>query len=222
MVAAPEQVPGARAAELPGPAAEPVTRARVPVVARSSPCESAAPTTAPGRLPANPYQKVTRRQARRARPAALEARVALEAGVALEARVAPEAAAAAPALVRRPQPEGQAVQAPAVQTVGAQWPLPAQVARGAVARPPVAPAPESVGCSLPEARSRGLLSARCPNGPSRTATRPASPVPSADLPARRPAREARAWPMVIDPRRASPARWAGRQARRRSWSARVA
>src|SRR5713226_7775476 len=120
---------GAGGADLPGAAAEQVARARAG--ARSSPCESAAPTRAQAPLPANPYRRVTRR---RARPAA-------------------------PAPVGRPQPEERAAQASAVRVVRARVP-PALVPRVPVKRVPVArvplPAPESVGCSSPEARSRGL------------------------------------------------------------------
>src|SRR5216683_4706436 len=223
-VAVPGQVPGAGAgaADLPGAAAEQVARARAG--ARSSPCESAAPTRAQAPLPANPSRRVTRRRARPARPAAWMRQAALE-PPAPEAEltwpVAPEVRAGAPALVRRPQPEERAAQASAVRVVRARVP-PALVPRVPVKRVPVAvaplPAPESVGCSSPEARSRGLQPVRW-TAQCRTATTPASPAPSAVLAARRRGLEARAWRMVIDPRRASPALWAGRRATRRSWSA---
>src|SRR6266851_5260155 len=198
-VAVPGQVPGAGAAagaaDLPGAAAEQVARARAG--ARSSPCESAAPTRAQAPLPANPYRRVTRRRARPARPAAWMRQAALE-PPAPEAElrwpVGPAVRAAAPALVRRPQPEERAAQASAVRVV-----------RARVAVAPV-PAPESVGCSSPEARSRGLQPVRW-TAQCRTATTPASPAPSAVLAARRRGLEARAWRMVIDPRRASPALW---------------
>src|SRR6266852_6225426 len=208
-VAVPGQVPGAGAADLPGAAAEQVARARAG--ARSSPCESAAPTRAQAPLPANPYRRVTRRRARPARPAAWMRQAALE-PPAPEAKltwpVGPAVRAAAPALVRRPQPEERAAQASAVRVVRARVP------------PALVPALESVGCSSPEARSRGLQPVRW-TAQCRTATTPASPAPSAVLAARRRGLEARAWRMVIDPRRASPALWAGRRATRRSWSAPV-
>jgi hypothetical protein len=77
------------------------------------------------------------------------------------------------------------------------------------------------GCSLTEAPCVGPR-VRCPTRPYRKATTPASPAPSGVPAATRQALEARAWPKANDPKRASRARWAGRTARRRSWSAPVA
>src|SRR5712691_196911 len=137
-VATPGQVPEAGAAELPGPAAEQVARARV--AARSSPCESAGPRKAQAPLPANPYRRVTRRRARPARPAAWAPRAALEPPAPeaeLTWQVAPEARAAA-APVRRPQPEEWVPQALAVQPVWVSVPP----AVGAPVVPAPAPAPE--------------------------------------------------------------------------------
>jgi hypothetical protein len=225
----------AGAAERPGPAAaDPRAPAREQVA--SSPCESAAPTRAPARPPAIPCRTLTGRQpvqrARRARGEPL-------------APEAPAAAARAEqaARARQRQPEEQPAlvgQMPEVQVLRAQVPatratrqlLPAaRVSVGVLARaaqvwlraPPVvalaraARAVARVGCSRPEARCRGGRRVTCPTGPCRTATKPASHVQSGVRAAMHRAPEARAWSMAIDPRQASPARWAGRPARHRSW-----
>jgi hypothetical protein len=241
----------AGAAGPPGPAAaEPVARAREQVA--SSPYESAEPTRAPARPPANPCRTLTGRQpvqrARRVRgePLAPEARAAAAAA---------RAEQAAPA--RRRQPEEQPAGVgpmPEVQVLRAQVPaarakrlllraarvlvrvlaqaarvlLPAAgpvLARAAqVLLPAAGPvlAPGQAGCSWPEALCRGRRPVTCPTGPCRTATKPAWHAQSGVRAAMHPAPEARAWSMAIGPRQASPARWAGRRARHRSWGVPVA
>ena len=226
-------------------AAEPPAPAREQVA--SSPCESAEPTRAPALRPAIPCRTLTGRQpvqrSRRVRgePLAPEARAAAAARAEQAARARQRQPEEQPALVGQ-MPEVQLLRAQ-VPVARATRPLlpAARLSVGVLARAPPAVAlvraaqvlPRAppavalvraarglarVGCSRPEARCRGGRRVTCPTGPCRMATKPASHVQSEVRAAMHRAQEARAWSMAIDPRQASPARWAGRPARHRSWS----